>query len=238
MDPGDSDIRQTIDMLVRHGVAVTSTLAVIESYSLDDSEIDPRLPALMSARLQDTFRQARDRRKDRTSVGQPRWGAILRQEMAFERAYVGAGGKLLAGADPTGWGGIVAGYGDQRGLELLVSAGFSPEQSIAIATSNGARFLRDDTVGRIAEGLQADLVVLRGNPSRRISDVRNVELVFKDGVAYDPDALVAAAAGTLGEFTLERLLTWPGALALTVLALLVARRAARVLRRYRPALAA
>jgi imidazolonepropionase-like amidohydrolase len=66
--------------------------------------------------------------------------------------------------------------------------------------SNGARFLHDRTVGRIAEGLQADLVVLEGNPSRHISDVRNVELVFKDGVAYDPERLAAAAAGTLGEF--------------------------------------
>jgi imidazolonepropionase-like amidohydrolase len=238
MDPGGSDIRQTIDTLVRHGVAVTSTLAVIESYALDESEIDPRLPALMSARLQDTFRLARDQRKDRTSVGQPRWGAVLRLEMAFERSFVGAGGKLLAGADPTGWGGIVAGYGDQRGLELLVSAGFSPEQAIAIATSNGARFLKDATIGRIAEGMQADLVVLRGNPSRRISDVRNVELVFKDGVAYDPDRLIAAAAGTLGELTIERLFTWPVILGLAVLALLVARRAASALRPRRRALAA
>jgi hypothetical protein len=145
--------------------------------------------------------------------------------MAFERAFVSAGGTLLAGADPTGWGGIVAGYGDQRGLELLVSAGFSPEQSVAIATSNGARFLNDHTVGRIAEGLKADLVVLLGNPSRRISDVRNVELVFKDGVAYDPQQLVASAAGTLGEFPsgkfpLERLFTWPVFVGLALLALL------------------
>ena len=162
----------------------------------------------------------------------------MRQEMAFERAFVNAGGKLLAGADPTGWGAVVAGYGDQRGLELLVSAGFSPEQAIAIATSNGARFLRDRTVGTIAEGMQADLVVLRGNPSSQISDVRNVELVFKDGVAYDPEKLVAAAAGTLGELTLESLLTWPVITVSMALALLVARRATRVLRRPRLALAA
>ena len=77
----------------------------------------------------------------------------------------------------------MAGYADQRGLQLLVSSGFSPEQTVAITTSNGARFLHDRTVGPIAEGLQADLVVLRGNPSRQISDVRNVEVVFKDGVA-------------------------------------------------------
>jgi imidazolonepropionase-like amidohydrolase len=222
MKPGDSRIQQTIDVLVRDGVAVTSTLAVFEAYAIDESDIDPRVPVLVSARLRDTFQAARDRRRDGQKAGQSWYAGVLRQEMAFERAFVRAGGKLLAGADPTGWGGIVAGYGDQRGLELLVSAGFSPEESIAIATSNGARFLHDRTVGSIAEGLQADLVVLQGNPSRDIRDVRNVELVFKDGVAYDPERLVAAAAGTLGEFPLERLFTWPVIMMLALLATIVA----------------
>jgi hypothetical protein len=86
--------------------------------------------------------------------------------------------------------------------------------------------------------MQADLVVLRGNPSRHISDVRNVEMVFKDGVAYDPDSLVAAAAGTLGELTLERLFSWPVIIGLALLALLAARRVTSVLRRREPALAA
>ena len=237
MDPGDSDIRQTIDALVRHGVAVTSTLAVLESYAIYESEIDRRVPVLVSARLQDAFQAARDRRKDRNTAGQSGWGGVLRHEMAFERAFVSAGGTLLAGADPTGWGAVVAGYGDQRGLELLVSAGFSPEQAIAIATSNGAKFLHDRTVGRVAEGLQADLVVVQGNPSQQISDVRNVELVFKDGVAYDPEQLVAAALGTLGELTLESLFTWPVITVLIAVALLAAARAIRIHRRPRLALA-
>jgi imidazolonepropionase-like amidohydrolase len=238
MDPGDSDIRQTIDALVRHGVAVTSTLAVLESYAIYESEIDRRVPVLVSGHLQDTFQAARDRRKDRKTAGQSWWGGVLNREMAFERAFVSAGGTLLAGADPTGWGAVVAGYGDQRGLELLVSAGFSPEQAIAIATANGARFLHDRTVGTIAQGLQADLVVLKGNPSHDISDVRNVELVFKDGVAYDPERLVAATAGTLGEFTLESLFTWPVITILMALALLTTRRVIRIYRHPRLALAA
>jgi hypothetical protein len=133
---------------------------------------------------------------------------------------------------------VVAGYGDQRGLELSVSAGLSPEQALAIATSNGARFLNDRTVGTIAQGMQADLVVLKGNPSHDISDVRNVELVFKGGVAYDPERLVAAAAGTLGELTIGSLFTWPVISFLIVLAVLTARRATRIHRRHRPALAA
>jgi imidazolonepropionase-like amidohydrolase len=231
MEPGDSDIRQTIDALVRHRVAVTSTLAVLESYAIYESEIDRRVPVLVSSRLQDAFQAARDRRKDRKTAGQSWWGGVLSKEMAFERAFVTAGGTLLAGADPTGWGAVVAGYGDQRGIELLVSAGFSPEHAIAIATSNGATFLHDRTVGTIATGLQGDLVVVNGNPSHDILDVRNVELVFKDGVAYDPEKLVEAAAGTLGEFTIGSLFTWPVIGVLAVLALLAARRATRTHRR-------
>lgn len=230
MDPADSRMRQTIDALVRQRVAVTSTLAVLESFAIDQSEVDRRVPVLISARLQDTFQQARDQRKDRTTAGQSWWGDVLGREMAFEHAFVNAGGKLLAGADPTGWGAVVAGYANQRGLELLVAAGLSPEQSIAIATSNGADFLKDRTVGRIAQGLHADLVVVHGDPSQRISDVRNVELVFKDGIAYDPEILVASAAGTLGEFRLPTVFTLPVIIGITALGLLVALHVVRTLR--------
>src|SRR6185503_12777042 len=118
-----------------------------------------------------------------------------------------------------------AGYGNQRGLELLVAAGFTPEQAIKIATSNGAAFLNERGIGQLAEGAQADIVVVRGNPSRDIADVRQVELVFKDGVAYEPERLLATTAGTLGERRLESLMTWPIGI---VLGLLVARRVTRM----------
>jgi hypothetical protein len=150
--------------------------------------------------------------------------------MAFERAFVAAGGTLMAGADPTGWGGVVAGYGDERNLELLVAAGFTPEQAIRIATANGAAFLHDRDGGTIAAGKRADLVVVAGDPSQRIGALRDVELVFKNGVAYDPKALTAAAMGTLGAVTLESTLTPP---AVGVLSLLAANRAWRLLRKRR-----
>ncbi len=116
----------------------------------------------------------------------------------------------MAGVDPTGWGGIVAGFGDQRQVELLVEAGFSPEAAIKIATANGATFLGEwDRIGTLAVGMQADLVVVRGNPSASVSDIRNVELVFKGGVAYDPAKLIAAAQGTVGQFDLGRFFRSP-----------------------------
>ncbi len=73
----------------------------------------------------------------------------------------------------------VAGFGDQRGLELLVEAGFTAEEAIRIATLNGAKLLGEsDRIGTLAVGKQADIVIVRGNPSANIADVRNVQIVF------------------------------------------------------------
>ena len=143
----------------------------------------------------------------------------------FERDFAAAGGRLMAGVDPTGWGGVVAGFGDQRELELLVEAGLKPEQAIQVATANAAGFLFEaDSIGTVAVGKHADLVVVHGNPSARIADVRNVELVLKDGVEYDPAPLVAAAQGSVGRFDLRQMLRWPfNVLVPALLALFAAR---------------
>jgi imidazolonepropionase-like amidohydrolase len=119
--------------------------------------------------------------------------------MEFERAFVQAGGLLLAGVDPTGPGGVLPGFGDQRDVELLVEAGFSPLEAIRIATLNGAQYLGEsDRIGSIAPGKQADLVVIKGDPSVRIEDIENVEIVFKDGLGYDAPKLVESVKGLVG----------------------------------------
>ena len=106
---------------------------------------------------------------------------------------------LLAGEDPTGIGGILAGFGDQREVELLVEAGFTPLEAIHIATANGAQFLGEaDRIGTIASGKAADLVVIKGDPSQKIEDIENVEIVFKDGIGYDPAKLIESVRGIVG----------------------------------------
>jgi enamidase len=100
-----------------------------------------------------------------------------------------------------GIGGVIAGYSNQRALELLVEAGLTPLDAIKVATLNGATFLgRGALVGSIAAGKQADLVVIDGDPSTRIDDVRKVTLVFKQGVGYDPEKLIASVRGRVGLF--------------------------------------
>jgi imidazolonepropionase-like amidohydrolase len=127
------------------------------------------------------------------------WVVLFRKEMLLERAFAQAGGLLLTGTDPTGYGGVVAGFSNHRALELLVEAGFTPLEAIRIGTQNGAVYLgRADRIGTIAVGKAADLVVVNGNPASDIADVEKVELVFKGGTGYDPAKLIAAAQGSVG----------------------------------------
>jgi imidazolonepropionase-like amidohydrolase len=119
--------------------------------------------------------------------------------MALERAFARAGGLLIAGTDPTGAGGVIPGFSNQRQIELLVEAGFTPLEAVRICTLNGATYLgREAQVGSIAVGKQADLVVIAGDPSATIADVRKVETVFKQGVGFDPNKLIDSVAGKVG----------------------------------------
>src|SRR5256885_17220009 len=117
----------------------------------------------------------------------------------MEVAFFRAGGLLLAGTDPTGGGGVIPGYSDQRAIELLVESGLTPLEAIKVGTLNGATYLgRADRAGSISTGKQADLVVLDGNPAARIEHIRKVSLVFKDGLGYDPAKLIASVKGKVG----------------------------------------
>lgn len=197
MDVNGAEIGRMISDLVRQRVALTSTLAIIESFTGRNISFDPNL---LSPRIRMDYISARNAWSNPVNPTTLMWAGVLKKEMAFERAFVAAGGHLMAGVDPTGWGGVIAGIGDHRELELLVEAGLSPEMAIKVATSNGGMFLDpDQSFGTIAPGKSADLVVVRGDPSRSISAVRNVELVFKGGIAYDPTKLRAATEGTVGE---------------------------------------
>ncbi|MBZ5689187.1 MAG: amidohydrolase family protein [Acidobacteriia bacterium] len=190
LTPESPAVRELFQILIQHHVAITSTLPVIEAYSSDRPPLQDRVLDVMSPQAQAGYLSQR--------VQQPVTRS-LKKEMELEHAFAKAGGTLLAGPDPTGIGGVVAGFGDQREVELLVEAGFTPLEAIHIATENGARFLHEeDRIGTLVPGKQADLVVVRGDSSSKISDIENVEIVFKDGVGYDPAKLLHSVRGQVG----------------------------------------
>ena len=185
-DPNSAEVKSLIDDLVKHHVALTSTLTVFEAGS-PGRPLPPGLDVL-EPQLLEQFKQRYDAAQRNA---RPASAALLSKARALEVQFARAGGMLLAGTDPTGGGGVIAGYSDQREVELLVESGFTPVEAIKICTMNGATYLgRASKVGSIATGKQADLVVINGDPSTRIEDIRNVEIVFKQGVGYDPKNLL------------------------------------------------
>jgi imidazolonepropionase-like amidohydrolase len=113
--------------------------------------------------------------------------------------FVKAGGRLVLGSDAGGGGTVLAGSGNDEAIENLVKMGFPPLQAIRIATLDGATFLGvQDRTGSIAGGKEADLLIVRGNPAENISDIENVEMVFSNGVPYDPQTLIAKVKGQVG----------------------------------------
>jgi len=196
LDLESEAVRAMIRDLVAHNVAVTSTLPVFEISIPGRPPLDPRVLDAMSTETKLSYLTQRAR------VGESKdspWPALLKKEMEFERAFVTAGGLLIAGPDPTGYGGVLPGFGDQRQVELLVEAGFTPVEAIRIATFNGALYLgRQDRIGSLAAGKLADMVLVKGDPGSSIADIRNIVMVFKDGVGYDPAKLLEAVQGTAG----------------------------------------
>jgi imidazolonepropionase-like amidohydrolase len=196
LDIASAPVQEMIRDLVAHKVAVTSTLAVFEAFLPDRPPLQQRVLDAMTADARTAYLSSRARAAERKDSP---WPAALKKEMQFELAFARAGGLLLAGTDPTGNGGALAGFGSQREVELLVEAGFTPLEAVRIATANGAEFLGEsDSVGTIAAGRQADLIVVRGDPSANIADIEKVEVVFKDGVGYDSARLIESVRGSVG----------------------------------------
>jgi hypothetical protein len=199
MDPGGKQAEDLINLLVQHHVAITSTLPVFEDSVPGRPPLRQALLDAMSPQAREAYLYIRNRPANKPLHGDP--ANIFKRDMQLEREFALAGGLLLAGPDPTGDGGVLPGFGDQREIELLVEAGFSPVEAIKIATLNGATYLgRQDQIGSLAEGKNADLVVIKGDPARHIEDIENVEIVFKDGIGYDSQKVLDSVKGRYGEY--------------------------------------
>lgn len=195
LDTSRAEMKALIAELVRRNVAITSTLTIFETF-VPGRPMPPGLDVLVPS-----LREQYERRHAAAGSARNAFVEMFDAARAAEVAFARAGGLLIAGTDPTGGGGVVPGYSNQRALELLVESGFTPLEAITIGTLNGAKYLRRDAeIGSIAVGKQADLVVIGGDPATRIDDVRKVEIVFKRGIGFDPAKLIASVRGQVGLF--------------------------------------
>jgi imidazolonepropionase-like amidohydrolase len=200
MDPDGPDGAALIKLLVDHHVAITSTLPVFESSIPLHLRLQNRVLEAMSPPTREAYLYTRNLELSRPQNSTRE--KAFHNGAALEHKFVVAGGLLLGGPDPTGDGGTLPGFGDQREVELLVDAGgFTPVEAIKIATLNGAIYEnKQSTIGSIAPGKNADLVVINGNPAANINDIEKVEIVFKDGVGYDSAKLFDSIKGRYGQY--------------------------------------
>lgn len=192
----DPEVQELLRHLVARGVAITATPTIFET----------RVPGMRKApagALEAMLPQARAQyeatweRVQRDTTGTAR--RDYDHMMALNREFVRLGGLLVLGTDPTGYGGVVPGYANQRAVQLLVEGGFPPLEAIRIATLNGAFFLGlQERIGSVAVGKDADLVVIDGDPSVDIANMTRMEIVFRKGVGYDSPALFASVKGLVG----------------------------------------
>ncbi len=189
------DVQRTIQEMIKHKVSLTSTLAVYETstptrVTRDARVIDALFPDAATA--VDRWYSTAGTAKDANSR------AVLQKTMAFERAFFKAGGLLGAGSDPCCLH-VIAGYGDQRNYEILIEAGFSPEEAVQVMTLNGARVLGiADRVGSLKPNMQADIVILQGNLLEAPVNIRRTVTVFRKGIGFDSAKLIASIKGQVG----------------------------------------
>lgn len=195
IDVASEAVQANIRTLARTEAAIVSTLAVYETFVPERATLDPRGLEFLAPDVRAEVQRTHEALAESGLVVPPR---LLKKMMDWERAFVAAGGLLGAGSDP--WGtGLLPGLGNLRNYELLVEAGFSPEEAIAICSLNGARILgRAAQIGSIAPGKQADVIVIRGNPVASPADIYNVVTVFRAGIGYDSEKLRNTAKGRVG----------------------------------------
>ena len=194
VDIASPEVAATFKAMIDAGVPMTSTLAVYELFFQGRPVQDARSLDAMAPAVREDYLASKAQIDE---TGYPvEW---LKNAMAYEKAFHDAGGVLAAGVDPTGNGGALPGYGDQRNYELLIEGGFSPTEAVKVVSANGARVLDVfDDLGTVEAGKIADLVVMTGDLTADPSAIRNVTVVFKDGVGYDSPKMLEDVRGRVG----------------------------------------
>ena len=187
-------MKELIGYLIARHVAVTSTLPVFEPYTGREVILGGGADAVLSVVLE-RVKAGWDRQQGRDSAS----AALFRKELAWEKQFFDGGGLLVAGTDPTGAGRTIAGYSNWRQIELLVEGGFTVPQAIQVCTLNGARYLgREKEIGTIGVGKRADLVLIDGELAADVKNIRRTIVVFKGGVGFDTQKILASVKGRVG----------------------------------------
>ena len=200
LDVSSEEVQTTFREMIAAGVGMTSTLAVYENFVVGRPPVEDRTLEILAPEIAAAVKAENDRyvnAPEGANIGIP--PEMFQKALEYEAAFVRAGGTLAAGVDPTGYGAALPGFGDQRNFELLREADFTPQQVVQIMSANGAKLLDIyDETGSIEVGKLAELVLLEGDLAADPAVIKNVTIVFKDGVGYDSPALLESIKGQVG----------------------------------------
>jgi len=195
----DERVRSLFSYLIEHRVAITSTPAVYARMAQMLPPLGEGDVTLLDKSSTDYyFEDLASGARHTADASMIEFQQAVRANRSLEAAFWRAGGRLVVGSDAVPPGSL-AGNENLTSIELLAEEGIPPLDVIRIATLNGAETLGiSDDRGTVAVGKRADLIVIDGNPSLNIKDIRHIDLVFKNGIGYDPAALRQSAMGTVG----------------------------------------
>ena len=182
LDLDSPAVRDFIALLASRDTVIDATIATFEGmFNQRQGEMNPSLAAVADHVPFATQRDWRSNSMDVSEANIGTYRASYAKMLRFLGLLHEAGVPLVAGTDG------YAGFTLHRELELYVKAGMTPGEAIRIATQNGARYtgLEHET-GSIEPGRRADLILVDGDPTRNISDIRHVSYVLKDGVGFAP----------------------------------------------------
>ena len=195
LDINSEEVGRIHQLLIREGVALSTTPSILEAQVASRAYADERTLNAMAPFHVEAYETRRKRMDEKGDdwYFKLEW---LTKSLQYDRLFYQRGGLLTAGPDP----GLhnLPGYGDQRNYQLLVEAGFKPQEAIQVMTSNGAELLELDHLGSIEIGKQADLVILNGDLENETDAIEKVGWVIKDGWVFDPEKLVADIHGHMG----------------------------------------
>ncbi len=187
LDLDAKPVQDFIASLASKQVVIDPTLATFEFLHVRDGELSPIFTQIVDHVPPDV---QRSRRAAEMDIPDAATGA--RYQASFDRMveFVGraykAGVPLVAGTDE------VPGFTLQHELALYVKAGLTPAQALQVATWNGAKYSGMlDQLGSIAPGKRADLILVDGDPTVDIGDIRKVATVIKGDTVYYPEEIHA-----------------------------------------------
>ncbi|HEV8580164.1 MAG TPA: amidohydrolase family protein [Thermoanaerobaculia bacterium] len=188
LDLNSERVRNFIGLLKERGTVSDPTLVAFEGmFTGRADQLDPSL-----AMVADRFPAQVRRSLYGGGLNPPadlvqRYRDSYRAMQNMVRALHDAGVTIVAGTD------AMPGFSLHRELELYVDSGIPAPEVLRIATLGAARVMkRDGELGTLAPGKLADMILVDGDPTKNISDIRRVALTIKDGTVYDPAALYGA----------------------------------------------